>query len=106
MGTGQFDLVDFAKRTSVRLRLAAILTGILDGPVRVCNAWRCSRQAESEYPALRVTESIDQVHRVLGQYRDDDVRSGWISGLDEEVGRCHPTAGGLRIGKPLKDERE
>jgi len=40
---------------------------------------------------------------VLGRYRDDDMHRGWISGLDEETGRRHPTAGGLRIGKPLKE---
>jgi hypothetical protein len=46
---------------------------------------------------------IDQVHSVLGQYRKDDARHGWISGLDDESGRHHPTAGGLRIGKPFKE---
>jgi hypothetical protein len=48
---------------------------------------------------------VDQVHSVLGRRRDDDHRTGWISGLGEEDGRLHPTKGGLRIGKPLK-ERE
>ena len=48
-------------------------------------------------------ELIDQVHQVLGRYRSDDLRGGWISGLDEEAGRQHPTAGGLRIGKPLSE---
>jgi hypothetical protein len=47
--------------------------------------------------ALRL---VDQVHHVLGRHRDDDLRHGWISGLDEEEGAEHPTAGGLRIGKP------
>ena len=42
---------------------------------------------------------VDRVHRVLGRHRDDDHRTGWISGLDEDVGARHPTAGGLRIGK-------
>jgi hypothetical protein len=46
---------------------------------------------------------IEQVHRVLGRYRDDDERSGWISGRDEQAGSCHPTTGGLRIGKSLKE---
>jgi hypothetical protein len=49
------------------------------------------------------TDLIEQVHRVLGRYRDDDERSGWISGLDEQAGSCHPTTGGLRIGKSLKE---
>ncbi|NIP59818.1 MAG: hypothetical protein GWM92_16045, partial [Gemmatimonadetes bacterium] len=30
-------------------------------------------------------------------------RGGWISGLSDEEGRRHPTAGGLRIGKPLPE---
>jgi hypothetical protein len=49
------------------------------------------------------TELIDQVHWVLGRYRDDDIRRGWISGLDEQAGCRHPTVGGLRIGKPLRE---
>jgi hypothetical protein len=43
------------------------------------------------------------VHRTLGRHRADDVRSGWISGLSEQEGERHPTAGGLRIGKPLAE---
>jgi len=46
--------------------------------------------------ALRL---VDQVHHVLGRHREEDNRRGWISGLSEEEGRRHPTAGGLRIGK-------
>lgn len=46
---------------------------------------------------------VDQVHRVLGRHRDDDPRDGWISGLSEEEGARRPTAGGLRIGKPLPE---
>jgi hypothetical protein len=47
---------------------------------------------------------VDQVHNTLGRHRQDDAQSGWISGLDEDEGRQHPTVGGLRIGKKL-DER-
>ena len=50
--------------------------------------------------ALRL---VDQVHHTLGQYRDDDPRSGWISGLGEQEGERHPTRGGLRIGKGLPE---
>lgn len=46
---------------------------------------------------------IDQVHFVLGRHRGDDLRQGWISGLDEEEGNRHPTAGGLRIGKKMAE---
>ena len=51
------------------------------------------------------TDLIDHVHRGLGRYRSDDVRQGWISGLDEQAGHHHPTKGGLRIGKPLKERQ-
>lgn len=50
--------------------------------------------------ALRL---VERVHGVLGRHRDDDPRKGWISGLGEEEGARHPTAGGLRIGKPLPE---
>ncbi|MGN6512554.1 MAG: hypothetical protein ACTHKZ_03150, partial [Lysobacteraceae bacterium] len=46
---------------------------------------------------------VDQVHAVLGQHRDDDARSGPLSGLDPATARRHPTQGGLRIGKPLPE---
>lgn len=46
---------------------------------------------------------VDQVHHVLGRHRPDDPRSGWISGLEDDEGERHPTAGGLRIGKELNE---
>lgn len=46
--------------------------------------------------ALRL---IERVHVTLGQHRPDDSRAGWISGLPDNEGKIHPTAGGLRIGK-------
>lgn len=46
------------------------------------------------------------VHAVLGRHRLEDARRGWISGLGETDGALHPTAGGLRIGKPLPERIE
>ena len=43
------------------------------------------------------------VHATLGRHRQDDGRIGWISGLGELAGQQHPTKGGLRIGKPLRE---
>lgn len=52
----------------------------------------------------RYTENlIKHVHDKLGRHRTDDSRIGWISGLDEEEGRLHPTRGGLRIGKKFNE---
>jgi hypothetical protein len=55
--------------------------------------------------AARALQLVEQVHGVLGRHRGDDGRHGWISGLDEDEGARHPTAGGLRIGKPLPERR-
>jgi hypothetical protein len=56
-------------------------------------------------PAYRdlATDLIAQVHGVLGRHRPDDSRRGWLSGLPENEGAEHPTAAGLRIGKPLPE---
>ena len=69
----------------------------------VCNFLElCERTSDQKYRRY-ASELIDQVHRVLGRYRSDDVRKGWISGLDDEKGYHNPTLGGLRIGKPLRE---
>lgn len=52
--------------------------------------------------ALRL---LDQVHNVLGRHREDDPRTGWISGLTEQEGRRRPTIGGLRIGKQMNERK-
>ncbi|MGI9327612.1 MAG: hypothetical protein ACR2PZ_20505 [Pseudomonadales bacterium] len=69
----------------------------------VCNflaLWQ--RSGDPEYLEL-ARGLVTQVHHCLGQHRSDDVRSGWISGMSELQAEAHPTAGGLRIGKPLPE---
>jgi hypothetical protein len=61
------------------------------------------RYTEEKKYLERAVQLVAQVHNVLGHHRDDDVRTGWISGLSEVEGRRHPTAGGLRIGKRLME---
>lgn len=56
--------------------------------------------AEYRELALRL---IDQVHHILGRHRNDDLRTGWISGLPSGKGELHPTVGGFRIGKSLPE---
>jgi len=71
----------------------------------VCNFLELHRQTGDENYRQLALRLVDQVHRVLGRYRDDDPRTGWISGLDERSGELHPTAGGLRIGKGMNERR-
>ncbi len=63
-----------------------------------------NRTGDEAYRSLAL-QLIEQVHHVLGQHRPDDSRTGWISRLDEEEGRMHPTQGGLRIGKGINERR-
>lgn len=49
---------------------------------------------------------IELVHDTLGKYHPQDKRSGRLSGLPEQEGKLHPTAGGLRIGKKLPERKE
>lgn len=69
----------------------------------VCNfIGLAQRTGEERYTTLAV-RLVDQVHDVLGRFRPDDPRSGWISGLSDSEGATHPTRGGLRIGKELPE---
>ena len=71
----------------------------------VCNYLELFRQTDDETYRKLGLRLVDQVHHILGRHRDDDPRSGWISGLDEEEGERHPTRGGLRIGKQLNERK-
>jgi hypothetical protein len=71
----------------------------------VCNFLELFQQTGEEQYKQQAFALVDQVHTVLGRHRDDDPRSGWISGLEEEDGKLHPTAGGLRIGKKFNERQ-
>jgi hypothetical protein len=95
----------FAKRTGLHPRAPAPQRYLWTDAFAVCNFLALFEQTSNELFRRCATTLIDQVHWVLGRYRDDDERSGWISGLDEHTGALHPTAGGLRIGKPIKERK-
>jgi hypothetical protein len=85
-----------------------------DGPQRrylwtdafaVCTFLGLSRATEDERYLQLALRLVDRVHHTLGRHRPDSGRTGWISGLDEHEGEAHPTAGGLRIGKPLNERK-
>ena len=90
----------FAKRTGLTSS-AAPQRYLWTDAFAVCNFLELSRQRGDPSFQNLALQLVDQVHRILGRHRPDDPRSGWISGLDEQDGAEHPTAGGLRIGKPL-----
>jgi hypothetical protein len=69
----------------------------------VCNFLELFVQTSDEKFMHLALDLVEQVHRVLGQYREDDSRNGWISKLNAQEGCLHPTIGGLRIGKRLPE---
>lgn len=71
----------------------------------VCNFLELYHQSADERYLHHALQLVEQVHNTLGRHREDDSRSGWISGLHETEGRTHPTIGGLRIGKKLKERK-
>ena len=94
---------EFARRTGLSPAAHDPQRYLWTDAFAVCNFLELFQQTADQQYRRYATELIDQVHRVLGRYRDDDVRRGWISGLDDESGRRHPTLGGLRIGKTLRE---
>ena len=71
----------------------------------VCNFLELFTKIEDEKYLNLALQLVDQVHHTLGKHREDDSRSGWLSGLDNHEGEKHPTIGGLRIGKRLNERK-
>ena len=106
---GSFDLaekimIDYAHRTGV-LGDRKPRRYLWTDSFAVCNYLGLYRISGNERYMQLALKLVDQVHFILGRHREDDPRRGWISGLNEEEGKRHPTLGGLRIGKRLP-ERE
>jgi len=71
----------------------------------VCNYLGLFSRTSDERCRDLAVALVSQVHHTLGRHREDDSRTGWLSGLSEEEGEVHPTGRGLRIGKPLNERR-
>ena len=71
----------------------------------VCNFLELYRQTGDEEFRDLALRLVGQVHGTLGRHRDDDPRTGWLSGLEVEEGKRHPTKGGLRIGKSMNERK-
>src|SRR5881394_2926993 len=95
-------MLAFAQRTGVDAPIAPRRYLWTDA-FAVCNLLGLARATgETRHRDLALA-LIYQVHHVLGRHRDDDTRTGWISGLSDADGERHPTRGGLRIGKKLPE---
>lgn len=98
-------MLDFAASTGLTEAERAPRRYLWTDAFAVCNFLQLYRRSQDESWLALARQLVDQVHHVLGRHRVDAGESGWLSGLDEQEGELHPTLGGLRIGKPLR-ERE
>ena len=96
---------EFARLTGVDPQGAPPRRYLWTDAFAVCNLLELFRQTNDAVFRDLTLRLVDQVHHTLGRHRDDDRRTGWISGLGEQEGERHPTAGGLRIGKRLPERR-
>jgi hypothetical protein len=96
-------MIDFADLTGLLSNRKAPRRYLWTDAFAVCNFLSLYQQTgDNTYKDLAL-HLIDQVHFKLGRHRDDDPRTGWISGLGEQEGSLHPTKGGLRIGKGMNE---
>jgi hypothetical protein len=98
-------MIEFAKMTGLLPEDSRPKRYLWTDAYAVCNFLELYRQTSEEQYKQFALLLVDQVHATLGRHRRDDPRTGWISGLDEEEGRRHPTIGGLRIGKEMNERR-
>ncbi|MDT7042795.1 hypothetical protein [Candidatus Nitronereus thalassa] len=96
-------MIQFAEKTGISTPKTLPKRYLWTDAFAVCNFLTLYRQTGDEEYIRLALNLIDQVHNVLGKHRADDPRTGWISGFSDEERQRHPTAGGLRIGKPLPE---
>lgn len=95
-------MADFASRTGLTSD-AREQRYLWTDAFAVCNFLGLARATGDDAQLKLALHLVDRVHHVLGRHREDDPRTGWLSGLDEAGAKEHPTLGGLRIGKPLRE---
>lgn len=98
-------MVEFADLTGLTVSRKAPRRYLWTDAFAVCNFLELYHQTgEVKYEDIALS-LVDQVHNILGRHRKDDRRFGWISGLDEQEGKMHPTKGGVRIGKTINERK-
>ncbi len=98
-------MLDFARLTGLTSADVHPRRYLWTDAFAVCNYLELFRRTNDETYRDLALRLVDQVHHTLGRHRDDDPRSGWISGLNDQEGEQHPTRGGLRIGKQLNERK-
>jgi len=98
-------MTDFKENTGLSSKTNPPRRYLWTDAFAVCNFLALYWQTSDDTWLASAKALVDQVHLVLGRHREDDPRTGWISGLDEKQGKQHPTRGGLRIGKAMNERQ-
>ena len=98
-------MIEFANRTGLGRDKTVPRRYLWTDAFAVCNFLELYHQTRDEKYKELALGLVNQVHNILGRHRKDDPRAGWISGLDEDEGKIHPTRGGLRIGKEINERQ-
>ena len=95
-------MLEFAGQTGLLPQGKPLRRYLWTDAFAVCNFLELYRRTGDDSFKSLALLLVNQVHEQLGRHREDDARTGWLSGLDEGEGIRHPTAGGLRIGKKIE----
>lgn len=98
-------MTDFARFTGLSPQEGAPVRYLWTDAFALCNFLGLFEQTRDPVYKNLALGLVEQTHRTLGRHRRDDRRTGWISGLTDDEGAEHPTSGGLRIGKKLRERR-
>ena len=97
---------DFSKRTCLEKENCSPVRYLWTDAFAVCNYLELYKRTGKEKYKEEALLLVEQVHHILGKHRQDDTRTGWISGLSDVEGELHPTIGGLRIGKKRNERKK
>jgi hypothetical protein len=98
-------MIEFADSTGLSKEEKSPRRYLWTDAFALCNFLELYRKTGDESWRQLALHLVDQVHDILGRHREEDSRTGWISGLTEKEGRQHPTVGGLRIGKQMNERK-
>ena len=71
----------------------------------VCNLLGLARLTGQPEHTRAALQLVSDVHATLGRHRPGRPDSPWLGDRDDAEAAAHPTAAGLRIGKPLDQRR-
>ena len=80
-------MTEFAKLTGLSPTGEVLRRYLWTDAFAVCNFLELYGQTSDEKYKHLALRLVDQVHHILGRHREDDPRTGWISGLAEREGK-------------------